>query len=197
MHAAATTFVIWLCAPAAIATGVRDALLLTAQPCVTPASRLAAPSAISSWLRSGASPARAESARDSMLMSANDTSATATAPDASAPTSASETAGRCGAGRPPGNAPTVATPCSGDRRATSVAASTAINMAGQRGVTRLIRKMAASTATPSRPAAMEKRPSTKACTTRVRLEKTSLPDTGMPKSSGSRPTTSAMAMPFR
>ena len=46
---AAITPVIWVRAPAASATGVRDELLESGKPWKSPAARFAAPSAKSSW----------------------------------------------------------------------------------------------------------------------------------------------------
>ena len=66
----------WVCAPAASATGVRDALLLTGIPEKSPVARFAAPSAISSrsWLDLLAAPQR-RSVRDRTLVSVAATSA--------------------------------------------------------------------------------------------------------------------------
>ena len=49
---AATSDVTWLRAPAASATAVRESLALIGRPWVAPDTRLATPSAISSWLAS-------------------------------------------------------------------------------------------------------------------------------------------------
>ena len=49
---APTTPVIWVCEPAASATGVRDELLLIGKPWNSPPIRLAAPRPIISWLGS-------------------------------------------------------------------------------------------------------------------------------------------------
>src|SRR5262245_59237140 len=77
---APTTPVSCVRAPAASATGVRDELLLIGMPWKNPAARLAAPRPTISWFGSTGSRMRAAYARDSTLVSANDTTATANPP---------------------------------------------------------------------------------------------------------------------
>ena len=75
------TPVSWVLAPAATTTGVQEEELLIGKPWKNPAARLAAPSAIISWLGSTLVRSLAAYERDSTLVSANATSATAQAPD--------------------------------------------------------------------------------------------------------------------
>jgi hypothetical protein len=81
-------------APAEMATGVRDALLLIGKPWNRPAARLAAPRATNSWLASTTSRRRVASDCDSTVVSATATKAMPNAPPNSSGWSPSRTSGK-------------------------------------------------------------------------------------------------------
>jgi len=110
MVAAPTRGVSCVRAPAAMATGVRDALLLTGKPWKAPAARLAAPRAISSWLGSTTSPRRAASDCDSTVVSATVTRAIPNAPLNSSGRSSTRMSGIVSDGSPRGRTPMTWTP---------------------------------------------------------------------------------------
>ena len=110
MAIAPTTEVSCVCAPAASATGVRDALLLIGMPDRSPVARLAAPRATSSRSWSTSSPRRIENVRDRTLVSVADTSAIPRAAGTSARKSPATSGGRVTGGSPTGSGPTTSIP---------------------------------------------------------------------------------------
>ncbi|MNT41388.1 hypothetical protein D3C72_1777470 [compost metagenome] len=131
---APTTPVSWVFAPAASATGVRDALLLIGKPWKNPAARLAAPRPTISWFGSTRVLVRAAKVRDSTLVSANEISATAMPPSRIATRSAPLTQGTTKPGSPCGVLPSTFTPfwSRSNMLTASVATITAIRMPGTR-----------------------------------------------------------------
>ncbi len=122
-------------APAAIATGVRDALLETGNPWNSPVARFATPNATSS--RSGSTSSFRCDASDceSTLVSAVATKAIANAAAISSGSTSLGTLGRTNEGSPSGRTPTVST----DRSSSATAAmppTTTIRVAGRRGAHR-------------------------------------------------------------
>ena len=119
--------------PAAHATGVRDALLLTGNPWNRPVAKFTAPSATISWFGSTRKPRRAAYVRESTLVSANATSATARPPSTTGTTSSVPINGSFGIGNPLGIGPSTATPAVAPRSkipTTIVAPPIAISAAG-------------------------------------------------------------------
>ena len=130
---APTTDVSWLRAPAASATGVRDALLLTGMPDSRPVARFAPPSASSSRSWSTSSWRRSENVRDRTLVSVADTSAIPSAAGTRARMSPPASDGTVSGGSPTGSGPTTAIPERADRSntaLTTVEPTTATRMPG-------------------------------------------------------------------
>ncbi len=107
---AAATPASWVRAPRDSATGVRELLPLTANPWKKPEATLASPSATSSWLLSTCSWRLMAIARESTLVSANDTSATPSAAPNRVRVVSHPMSGRAGVGIPEGRSPTRFTP---------------------------------------------------------------------------------------
>ena len=106
---AATTEVSWVWAPAASATGVRDALVLIGIPEKKPVAMFAPPSAISSRSWSTSSPRRIEKVLVITLVSVAATSAIPSAAGTTARMSSIWSGGRLSGGSPTGSGPTTAT----------------------------------------------------------------------------------------
>ena len=123
MSPAPTTPVSCVRAPAASATGVREALLLTGIPDSRPVARLAPPSAMNSRSGSTSSPRRMAKVRDRTLVSVAATSAMPSAAGTTANRSPISSGGRVTGGRPTGSGPTTTID---DREARSNAALTTV-----------------------------------------------------------------------
>ena len=95
--------------PAALPSAVRDPLLLTGIPCVSPAPRLEAPSARSSVFASISSRRRFANERAVSTLSVYPTIISPSAGSASSPMSVTATSGTETSGRPKGTLPTTAT----------------------------------------------------------------------------------------
>ena len=151
MSPAPTSPASWVRTPDDIATEVRDALALTANPDSAADPKFAAPRATNSAFAFDRSPRRAARVRDSTDVSAIETSAIATAPANSVSMSAIGIEGIDGRGRPGGKGPTTGTSATTARPATAdtiVPTTTATRIAGNLGTTRPAATMNASAATP-------------------------------------------------
>jgi hypothetical protein len=199
MATAPTSGVSWERAPAATATGVREALLEMAKPWKRPAARLAAPRARSSWLGSTVSPRWAARDCDSTVVSATATRAMPRAPLNSAPRSARSTAGRANPGRPLGSTPRTCTPAS-SRLNTATAAIPARTATMTPGTARQNRRRSRTTTMPVTPTARAARFTCPSATPRAKsLISVSSPRPSIekPHSLGSCPTRMVTAIPHR